>query len=187
MTPAFVRTLSLAATISLLAGCESLPLPFVGSSGSTSAALPSEPPAAAQEEPAELSRAEQISRGLSEELDWFPSLEQPLAQLEGLYAEEQSLAERNRTLSSVAYLYDARLFVLFQDMLDYLPDQARTHELEEQNAWLDQRERLATQAFLSVEDADAARLAAGQAFVQATRERIEEIEARRKVVVIPTE
>lgn len=168
--------------MTLLAGCESIPLPFGNDSSKTT-----QPPATTEAKPQPLSRSEKIARGLSEELDWFPSLEQPLAQLEELYASETSVGERNQTLSSLAYLYDARLFVLFQDMLDFLHPDARAQELAEQNDWLDRRERLATQAFLSVEDADAARLAAGQAFVQATRARIEEIEARRKVVVIPTE
>jgi len=176
MIPAFVRTLSLTAAISLLAGCESIPLPF---GGNNSFLTDSEE----QQAQRELSRAEKISQGLSEELDWFPSLEQPLQQLEGIYASEQSVSARTQTLSSLAYLYDARLFVLFQDMLDFLPPDARTQELANQNTWLDQRETLATRAFLSIKDADQARLAAGQAFIDATRARIEEIEARRKLVV----
>ena len=176
------RPLAIAAAVTLLAGCESIPLPFGNDSTPTPATAAT--PIQSQPQTQQLSRADKIARGLSEELDWFPSLEQPLTQLEEVYASEASVTERNRTLSSLAYLYDARLFVLFQDMLDFLHPDARAHELAEQNAWLDQRERLATQAFLSVEDADAARLAAGQAFIDATQARIDEIEARRKLVVI---
>ncbi len=181
MTRRTARTLSLATAVMLLAGCESIPMPFAGTSSSAQPA-PVATPAEPQKQT--LSRAEKISRGLSEELDWFPSLKQPLDQLEGVYANEESAAVRNETLSSIAYLYDARLFVLFQDMLDFLHPDARIRELQEQNAWLDRREMLATQAFLQFDDEVEARHAAGQAFIDATRKRIAEIEARRELVII---
>ena len=61
---------------------------------------------------------------------------------------------------------------------------AAFNELKEQNTWLDRRKSLMTRAFLSREDANEARIAAGQAFIDATLARIEEIEAKRKLVII---
>lgn len=180
LTPA--RGLTFAVAALLLTGCESMSsMPFMGQEKATAEQVVTKP---APEPKVELSRNEKISLGLSEELDWFPDLDEPLQQLESQYSAETTLAERSRTLSSIAYLHDARLFVLFQDMLDFLPQGARVNELKEQNTWLDRRKSLMTRAFLSKQDADEARLAAGQAFIDATLARIEEVEAKRKLIII---
>jgi len=178
----FTQIGSLLLATAVLSGCDSLPsIPYINEKPAQEASAPTATQAA---KPKPLSRNEQIAKGLSEELDWFPSLEEPLAQLHDDYAKATSPARRSQILSNISYLYDAQLFVLFQDMLDFLPRDARIEELKEQNAWLDTRQKLITQAFLREQDKAAARDAAGQAFIKATRSRIEEIEAKRKLVVL---
>lgn len=164
-----------------IAGCDSLPsIPYINEK---SAEVPAQEAVPQPVKAKPLSRNEKIAKGLSEELDWFPSLEQPLEQLQQSYAATPNDSGRDRTLSSIAYLYDAQLFVLFQDMLDFLPKNARIIELQEQNDWLNRRKGLVTQAFLKEQDEVAARINASQAFIEVTRKRIDEIEAKRKLVV----
>ncbi|KEA62631.1 hypothetical protein ADIMK_3103 [Marinobacterium lacunae] len=175
--------LLLAAT--LISGCDSLPsIPYINEKPAEQQQEAAKPAATQTPQSKPMSRSERIAKGLSEELDWFPSLDEPLEQLQATYASDTSPAVRSQTLSSIAYIYDAQLFVLFQDMLDFLPSDARITELKEQNAWLDQRQKLITQAFLREQDKSAARMAASQAFIKATRSRIDEIEAKRKLVVL---
>ncbi|SEG24338.1 hypothetical protein [Marinobacterium lutimaris] len=178
------RGLSVAFATLMLAGCESIPMPFMGGEESDVPATPRAAEVEKETKKPELSRNEKVARGLSEELDWFPDLEQPLAQLESQFATANSPEARNETLSSVAYLYDTQLFVLFQDMLDFLPRDARVKELTEQNAWLDRRRSAMTRAFLQFDDENEARIAAGQAFIEATQARIEEIEKKRDLIII---
>jgi uncharacterized protein YecT (DUF1311 family) len=122
------------------------------------------------------------------DLNWEPSLKAPLAQLEAQLTRQQeegsSQLAINETLSSIAYLYDAELYLLFKDTLDYLPPKAQRHEVELQNRWLDQRQHVMIQAFLVDQDGEIARYAAGQAFITETRKRIEELQNLRKLIVI---
>ena len=118
------------------------------------------------------------------DLNWEPKLDQPIAQLEAQLQLEESQLAKNHTLSSIAYLHDTRLYLLFQDTLDYLPETAQRHEVALQNRWLDQRADAMTRAFLEDKDGEVARFAAGQAFIDETLKRIEELEQLRKLVVI---
>lgn len=183
MTPRlFARASGLVLAIALISGCDTLPsIPYINEKPAQEPTA-EVAPAAPKSQP--LSRGEKIAKGLSEELDWFPSLEQPLEQLRESYANDPSPSTRSQTLSSISYLYDAQLFLLFQDMLDFLPKEARVTELKEQNAWLDKRQQLLTQAFLREPDKAAARDAASQAFIKATRARIDEINAKRELIVL---
>lgn len=164
-----------------LAGCQTLPNPFV-----PRPAAPPEPVAAATPAPAPAAEAPRRVEQLpaSADLNWAPDLSQPIAQLEALLEQDTSQLARNHTLSSIAYLYDARLYLLFQDTLDYLPEPARRHEVELQNRWLDQRAEAMTRAFLDDADGEVARFAAGQAFIAETRKRIAELEQLRRLIVI---
>lgn len=165
----------------ILTGCQTIQVPFI------SEPKPAETPQPPAEEPiVEESRASSIPAQLpaSADLNWEPKLDQPITQLEAQLQVEESQLSKNHTLSSIAYLYDARLYMLFQDTLDYLPEQARRHEVELQNRWLDQRAEAMTRAFLDDEDGEVARYKAGEAFIEETRKRIQELERLRELVVI---
>ncbi|MBV0933634.1 lysozyme inhibitor LprI family protein [Marinobacterium weihaiense] len=162
-----------------LAGCQTLPMPFAKPAEPTPTPMPKEEASAAPGAP----RAADTLPA-SADLNWEPKLDQPIAQLEAQMQLEESQMAKNHTLSSIAYLWDARLYLLFQDTLDYLPEQAQRHEVELQNRWLDQRAEAMTRAFLNDKDGEVARFAAGQAFIDETRKRIEELEQLRELIVI---
>lgn len=164
-----------------LTGCQTIPLPFVGKPEAEPA------PTAAVEAPPEVKPAAPKAPETlpaSADLNWEPKLEQPIAQLEAQMALEETQKAKNHTLSSIAYLWDAQLYLLFQDTLDYLPEQAQRHEVELQNRWLDQRADAMTRAFLNDRDGEVARFAAGQAFIDETRKRIRELEQLRELIVV---
>ncbi|GAA0700482.1 hypothetical protein GCM10009104_31850 [Marinobacterium maritimum] len=162
-----------------LAGCQTLPMPFTNKPQA-------EPEPVVQ--PVEVAKpaAPKAAEALpaSADLNWEPKLDQPIAQLEAQMALEETQLAKNHTLSSIAYLWDARLYLLFQDTLDYLPEQAQRHEVELQNRWLDQRAEAMTRAFLNDKDGEVARFAAGQAFIEETQKRIKELEQLRELIVI---
>jgi len=165
-----------------LSGCESLPTPF------SQPAAPTQPPAAVRPEPAPSASQPAESLPAATDLNWEPSLDLPRAQLEARLTELQenggSQEAINEVLSSIAYLYDAELYLLFKDTLDYLPPKAQRHEVEVQNRWLDQRQQAMTEAFLVDRDGEIARYAAGQTFIAETRKRIEELHDLRRLIVI---
>lgn len=162
-----------------LAGCQTLPMPFAKTP--TAAPEPIVKPVQAAK-PAAPKTVEILPA--SADLNWEPKLDQPIAQLEAQMALEDTQMAKNHTLSSIAYLYDTRLYLLFQDTLDYLPEEAQRHEVALQNRWLDQRADAMTRAFLDDKDGEVARFAAGQAFIDETLKRIEELEQLRKLIVI---
>lgn len=164
----------------VLTGCQSIQVPFVSEP-------PAPEPVSAPAEPVveeSVARPNPASRPASADLNWEPELDQPISQLEAQLEADESQLEKNHTLSSIAYLYDAGLYLLFQDTLDYLPEQAQRHEVELQNRWLDQRAQAMTQAFLEDADGEVARFKAGQVFIEETRKRITELERLRELVVI---
>jgi len=165
-----------------LSGCESLPTPF------SQSAAPAQPPVAARPEPVPSAPQPAAALPAATDLNWEPSLDLPRAQLEARLTELQENGSPqeaiNEVLSSIAYLYDAELYLLFKDTLDYLPPKAQRHEVEVQNRWLDQRQQAMTEAFLIDRDGEIARYAAGQTFIAETRKRIEELHDLRRLIVI---
>jgi|SRR5690554_1049723 uncharacterized protein YecT (DUF1311 family) len=167
-----------------LSGCETLP----GSFTQTTPKPPRAEPIVAESTPTLLEPMPSQALPAATDLNWEPSLEAPLAQLKAQLTQQQenggSQLEINETLANIAYLYDAELYLLFKDTLDYLPPRAQQHEVEVQNRWLDQRQQVMTQAFLVDQDGEIARYTAGQAFIAETRKRIEELQNLRKLIVI---
>ncbi|GAA0783965.1 hypothetical protein GCM10009109_01570 [Marinobacterium sediminicola] len=145
---------------------------------------PAPEPVAQPEDPQPLAPETVEVLPASSDLNWEPKLDQPIAQLEAQLALEETQLAKNHTLSSIAYLWDAQLYLLFQDTLGYLPEEAQRHEVELQNRWLDQRAEAMTRAFLNDEDGEVARFAAGQAFIRETQKRIQELEQLRKLIVV---
>ena len=110
--------------------------------------------------------------------DWKPSLDQPIWQLEETLAKLEQQQPMNYTISNVARLYDAKLYMLFHDFLASLPESERASQIAEQNQWLRQRETQVHDASKEHEGGTLAPYTAGNAKISATKKRIEEIERR---------
>ncbi|KAA0876188.1 hypothetical protein [Nitrincola tapanii] len=111
-------------------------------------------------------------------LQWTPTYDQPIRQLEALLASQTDLQERNQTISNLAYLHDAQLYMAFHEWLDYLHESARPREVEQQNRWLDQRQDAITAAFKRYEGDPQAPYQAAEAFIRMTKERQVELVQR---------
>ena len=114
---------------------------------------------------------------LSEQLNWAPSLSEPMQFIDTALASSEALDEKISKLMTLAYVVDAQLYIQFRDLVDRLPEPARSLEIERQRAWLGDRKQVMTQAFLEFEDENAARYNAAQAFLRSSHERIGEIGA----------
>ena len=114
----------------------------------------------------------------SASLEWEPNVDQPIRQLEKVLSELEQQQPRNETISSIAFLYDAKLYVLFHDFVAALPEEERVKEIEEQRRWLQERKRRIDAACAEYEGGTLASFTAGQASIDATKARIRAIEER---------
>jgi len=111
-------------------------------------------------------------------LDWAPNYTQPIRYLEALLRDQNDQQSKTQTITQIAYLYDAELYVLFHELLDYLPDSARVREIEEQNGWLDTRQNAVSEAFTRNGGGDLGAYHAADMFIAQTRQRTALIEER---------
>lgn len=162
-TPAsLIRTGSLLTAMFLVSACSNVQVPGFGRSAPEPAA-----PAAQVTEPP-----------LITSLDWSPNYTQPIRYLEAQLREQSDDREMGRTITNIAYLYDAQLYVLFHEFLDYLPDMARVREIDEQNTWLDTRQEAVSEAFTRNGGGDVGSYHAADMFIAQTRQRMSLIEQR---------
>jgi len=110
--------------------------------------------------------------------DWNPNVDQPIQQLEETLAKLDQQQRKNYTISNLAFLYDAQLYILFHDFIVSLPESARASEIAEQRNWLAQRKAQIHAAYSGREGGTLASYMAGQASIDATKERIAEIEKK---------
>lgn len=111
---------------------------------------------------------------------WTPNVDQPIGQLEETLAKLEQQQPMNYTISNVAFLYDAKLYILFHDFLEYLPESERASQIAEQRRWLEQRKTQVNEAYMEYEGGTFAPYSAGETSVSATMKRIAEIEGRLK-------
>lgn len=133
------------------------------------APAPADTPAAPPEPPPSTSAALIVA-------DWRPDLRQTVEQLEELVASDLPQQELNFTLANLNAVYDALLFVKFTHRLADLEPVQRTPLLQSQQAWLQQRRELATQAFNEYGGGSLASYHAGEVFLQMTRQRLAELQ-----------
>ena len=117
-------------------------------------------------------------RTASLRLDWHPRLDQPIQQLEEVLAATEQQQPRNYTSANLAFLLDAKLYLLFEGYINSLPQEARPALLEEQRRWLEQRKLATDEAYDEYQGGTLASFAGNRAFIEATKERITALERR---------
>lgn len=158
-----IRTGSLLTAMLLVSACSNVQIPGFGSSAPK----------------ADAAGATQATKPpLITSLDWSPNYTQPIQYMEEQLREQTDDRKMGRTITNIAYLYDAQLYVLFHEFLDYLPDMARVREIDEQNAWLDTRQEAVSEAFNRNGGGDAGSYHAADMFIAQTRQRTSLIEQR---------
>ena len=112
--------------------------------------------------------------------EWKPDVDGAIQQLEEKFDTLMQQQPMNGTSGAIAMVYDAKLYILFYDFVARLPESARGKELEEQRQWLAKREKLSAAAYAEYEGGTMAPLNRNQAFIEATRARILEVERKIK-------
>ena len=110
--------------------------------------------------------------------DWQPNLDQSISQLEEILATLEQQQPKNYTIANLSSLYDAKLYLLFQNHLASLSDKVRAGEVERQRQWLEQRKKVVDAAYEEYEGGTLASFNAGQASIKMTKERIKKIEGK---------
>jgi uncharacterized protein YecT (DUF1311 family) len=109
-------------------------------------------------------------------LDWHPRLDQPIQQLEEVLAATEQQQPMNYTGANLAFVLDAKLYLVFERYLNSLPDEARRAVLDEQRRWLRQRKSATDEAYAEYEGGTLASFAGSQAFIKLTKQRITALE-----------
>lgn len=108
--------------------------------------------------------------------DWRPDVEQVIDQLEEILVSDIPQQQMNYTLANLNALYDTKLYLTFIDHLAALPQDMVKQALLEQQQWLLQRKELTAAAHAENAGGSLAAYNAGEAYLQATRLRLDEIE-----------
>ena|ERR1700722_9035058 len=119
-------------------------------------------------------------------LDWHPNLDQPAQELEEDLANAQQQQLLNYRSSNLAFLLDAKLYILFDRYLTSLPLDKRTSAVGQQRTWLDQREQARAKAYAEYEGGPLAPFAGNESFIEFTRTRIAELQTPLGVPASPT-
>ena len=111
-------------------------------------------------------------------LDSRPEIDQPIRQLQEVLDASEQQQPRNYTSSNLAFALDAKLYILFHQYIETLDADARNEAIAEQSRWLDQRQTDSSKAYSAYQGGTLASYAANMAFIEATKQRIAELESR---------
>ena len=111
-------------------------------------------------------------------LNWHPQLDQPIRQLEEVLAATEQQQPRNYTSSNLAFVLDAKLYLLFDRYIASVPVADRPAIFDEQRQWLEKRQQATDEAYAEYEGGTFASFAGNGAFIDGTKARISEIERR---------
>ena len=111
---------------------------------------------------------------------WSPELDQPIQQLEEVLSQTKQQQPANYTIANISFLYDAKLFFLFQKYIQALSSEKRQAAIQEQQDWLNQRKSLIAKETKEYEGGSIAPYIAGEVKIKATKARILDLEQKLK-------
>jgi uncharacterized protein YecT (DUF1311 family) len=111
---------------------------------------------------------------------WYPDINQPIGQLEEILETLTQQQPKNYTIANIYFLYDAKLFIVFQKYIHSLPRTTQLQAKKEQLNWLRKREKISNSAYAEYEGGTLASYNSGQASIAFTKERIKQIELKLK-------
>jgi uncharacterized protein YecT (DUF1311 family) len=113
-----------------------------------------------------------------EPLSWRPTLDQPIRQLEEVQAGTEQQQPMNYARANVGFALDAKLYLLFQDVVSQVDAHEQVPLIEEQRRWLKERAHARDQTYTEFEGGTLASFAGSGAFIEAAKARIAELERR---------
>jgi uncharacterized protein YecT (DUF1311 family) len=124
--------------------------------------------------------AQALSKQKSSHVSWNLEIDQPIQQLEEILKTTDQQQPANYTISNIAFLYDAKLYILFQKYLETLSSAKQAEAWKDQEQWLKKQKKAIDVAYAGYEGGSYATYSAGEASIKITKLRIAEIESRLK-------
>lgn len=110
-------------------------------------------------------------------LVWEYEIDQPIRQLEEVYQEEWDGLQRqqflNYTSSNIAFLYEIKVRLLFEEYLSLLPDDEKHAAVALHKVWLAEAEARYNEAYSEYEGGTVAALVGAKESIRLSKERIE--------------
>jgi len=168
--------LALALVAALAAGAHWLRQPPHQDAGGLTEELPADTGKLPENTPA--TPPDSTSGGDSDIADWRPDVDQVIDQLEDILISDIPQQQMNYTMANLNAVYDTKLYLAFIDYLATLPpDQVKT-ALKEQRSWLRQRRESTAAVYAEGDGGSLAPYNAGEAYLQATRQRLDDLQQR---------
>ena len=111
---------------------------------------------------------------------WQPEINQPIQQLEEQLKTLEQQQQMNYTISNLAFLYDAKLYIKFNKLLDKVSDSKRKQLINDQKKWLSTRSKQVKSAYEKYKGGTLASYNSAQVFINLTKKRIQTIEKQLK-------
>lgn len=116
---------------------------------------------------------------------WEPDLTQSIEQLEEWIATDLPQQELNFSMANLNTVYDAKLYIKFQELLKATDTDDHQDLINQQAIWLDVRKTLTMKAFNDYGGGSLASYHAGEIYLQLTRQRLDELGRKRAQLVTP--
>jgi uncharacterized protein YecT (DUF1311 family) len=116
---------------------------------------------------------------------WVPDLTQSIEQLEEWIATDLPQQELNFTMANLNMVYDAKLYIKFQELLKLADHSDHPDLILQQARWLEVRQTLAMKAFNDYGGGSLASYHAGEISLQLTRQRLDELNRNKSRLAKP--
>ena len=121
---------------------------------------------------------EPVTAGDSDIADWQPDVDQVIDHLEDILVGDIPQQQMNYTMANLNAAYDTKLYLVFIDYLASLPPDQVKAALKEQKRWLRKRREETSAVYAQGDGGSLAPYNAGETYLQATRQRLDEISQR---------
>ena len=105
-------------------------------------------------------------------LNWNLDVDQPIRQLEETLETLEQQQPRNYTIANISFLYEVKLYLVFDAYLDSLPVDKRSQAIQEQEEWMDLHRRKVDEAYAEFDGGTYAGMNAGEVSIDILKERI---------------
>lgn len=133
-------------------------------------------------EPEVIDQMEIVPKAYSQ---WAPDLTQSIEQLEEWIATDLPQQELNFSMANLNTVYDAKLYIKFQELLRAADEKSHPVLIKQQATWLDARKILTMKAFDDYGGGSLASYHAGEIYLQLTRQRLDELGRKRTQLTTP--
>ena len=110
-----------------------------------------------------------------DDLDWQINLDQPIGQLEEVMGQAPQQQHYNYTSANLAFIYDAKLYILFHDLLRSAGPEETAELIDTQRVFLREREIRVDAVVGTYSGGTGGPLAGNLEFIRFTQQRIEEL------------